>query len=75
MNRRIVVLSNLRCGSVDGVDGADFAAFAIVTLGHERGAATANLQAPVVLHGPSRTGRQVVLNDGHQRVRVPLAFG
>lgn len=52
----------------------DFAAFAIVTLGQERGAATANLQAPLVLHGPSRTGRQVVLNDGHQRVRVPLAI-
>jgi flagellar assembly factor FliW len=52
----------------------EFAAFTIVTLGRERGRATANLQAPLVLHGPSRTGRQVVLNDGRGRVRVPLAI-
>lgn len=51
-----------------------FAAFAIVTLGRERGAATANLQAPLVLHAQSRTGRQVVLNDGRRRVQVPLAI-
>ena len=57
-----------------GAQAADFAALAIVTLGRERGAATANLQAPVVLHGPSRTGRQVVLSDGFGRVRVPLAL-
>lgn len=55
-------------------EAADFAAFAIVTLGRERGTATANLQAPLVLHAPSRTGRQVVLNDGRGRVRVPLAI-
>ncbi len=53
----------------------EFAAFVVVTLGETRGAATANLQAPVALHTPSRTARQVVLNDGHQRVRVPLAVG
>ena len=54
---------------------AEFVAFVIVTLGDEPGAATANLQAPLVLHTASRTGRQVVLDDGHQRVRVPLAIG
>lgn len=57
-----------------GAHAADCTALVIVTLGEQRGAATANLQAPVVLHGPSRAGRQVVLDDGHQRVRVPLAI-
>lgn len=57
-----------------GTRGDDFAAFAIVTLGNERGGATVNLQAPLVLHGPTRTGRQVVLGDGHQRVRVPIVI-
>lgn len=52
----------------------EFTAFAIVTLGEKIGSATANLQAPLVLHTASRTARQVVLDDGHQRVRVPLAI-
>ena len=52
----------------------DFAAFAIVTLGAQPGRATVNLQAPVVLHAPSRRGRQLVLDDGGARVRVPFAI-
>ena len=53
----------------------EFLALAIVTLGEARGTATANLQAPVVCHTPTRTARQVVLDDGHTRVRIPLAIG
>ncbi|HEY0777249.1 MAG TPA: flagellar assembly protein FliW [Gemmatirosa sp.] len=52
----------------------EFAAFVIVTLGETRGTATANLQAPIVFHAPSRTACQVVLNDGQDRVRVPIAI-
>ncbi len=53
--------------------GDDFAALVVVTLGETRGTATANLQAPVVFHAPSHTARQVVIDDGQGRVRVPLA--
>lgn len=52
----------------------EFLAFVIVTLGDQRGSASANLQAPLVMHPASRTGRQVVLDDGHQRVRVALTI-
>ncbi|GJG86627.1 flagellar assembly factor FliW [Gemmatimonadetes bacterium T265] len=58
-----------------GAAADDFAAFAIVTLGERRGDATINLQAPLVLHVPSRAGRQIVRDDGRARVRVPLAIG
>lgn len=54
----------------------DATARVVVTLPSAPGAtATANLQAPVLLHPATRAGRQLVLDDGRRRVRVPIAIG
>ncbi len=51
------------------------AARVVVTLPNAHGGiATANLQAPVRLHAITRVGRQVVLDDGRQRIRVPISI-
>lgn len=51
----------------------DAVAQLIVTLPRVAGdTATANLQAPVLLNPATRLGRQIVRDDGRQRVRVPL---
>lgn len=61
---------------ITGAPDLDAAARVVVTLPRAAGGtATANLQAPVLLHTATRAGRQVVLDDGRQRVRVPIAIG
>lgn len=54
---------------------ADVTARVVVTLSRRAGGpATANLQAPVLLDPATRAGRQVVLDDGRQRIRIPIAI-
>ena len=62
-------------GSGAGAAGA-LAVLVIVTLPAAAGqGATANLQAPVLLHAAAGTGRQVVLPDARWSVQTPLALG
>ena len=54
---------------------ADLAVLVVVTLGRAGGPATANLQAPVLVHLGTGQGRQVVLPDASLGVQMPIAIG
>ena len=54
---------------------ADLAVLVVVTLGRAGAPATANLQAPVLLHPGTGQGRQVVVPDASLGVQTPIAIG
>jgi len=47
-------------------------AFSIITIPEDPKEMTANLKAPVVIHVPTRVGRQCVLQDNNLAIREPI---
>lgn len=50
----------------------DVAVYAIVTVPRDVTKMTANLQAPLMINGKTRRGKQVVLTDGKYSIRHPI---
>jgi flagellar assembly factor FliW len=55
-----------------GTAAEDVAALVLVTVPEDAGAMTANLLAPLVLDGRTRTGRQTILDGGRWQTRHRL---
>ena len=68
-----VELDDQVCENLDLVDAADALVLVILTVGADISSTTANLLAPVVVNGRTRSAAQVILSGSDWPVRAPLA--